>query len=126
MIKPGTVCRVVRIRGFAAGANGRFVQVKAGTLCSRCCQQFEYDFVEPIVLAFPSFGGAHITGAHEQHLQPISDPPTCALTDAQVYRRGPRPLELPQIERKESSDAISQHPNGGSLARADLPASPLS
>ena len=96
MIQPGTVCRIIRLSGLFAAANNRFVTA-TGSKLALCRCGIMYD-VEPhipvgIVQGFPK--GAVICGVCSCHLQPISDPPTCALTDAQVRRRGPVPIESP-------------------------------
>lgn len=92
LIKPGIPCRIVRLTGYLACANNRFVTVTTHY------GDDGHEFVPSIdVGSTPcGFGRMHLYGVPGFNLQPIADPDSCTLTDAQIYRRGPVPTEQPE------------------------------
>jgi hypothetical protein len=87
MIPANTLCRIVRLPGVWAWLNNRIVTVTgfAGVY---------YQIEPPIRVVRHGFVGA-VTGVIEAHLQPISDPDNCTITDADVYARQPEIINGP-------------------------------
>lgn len=82
MIAPGTLCRIVGLDDEWVWMNNRMVT--AGDRCPFHSAYFEesYRKIEPKPVA------DHCC-IREIHLQPLSDPDNCTITDADIYARQP-------------------------------------